>query len=140
MGQYLDVSLFKIVGESRSAISETSRKITVTITVPDSLKNTDSSKLRTFAVIRVHDGRVELLDDMDNSADTITIETDRFSTYTIVYGDAAKDDEPKTGDVSPLELCAALMLFVCISWLVLYFTDWKRKRMEERKKELPRHR
>lgn len=89
MGQYLDISLYKLVGEHRTDITETKKKITITIAVPDALKNTDSNKTRNFAIIRVHDGKVEILNDLDNSEDTITIETDRFSTYAIIYKDAA---------------------------------------------------
>ena len=212
LGQYLDISLFKIIGQNRNAISETNGKIAVTIHVPDRLKNTDSKKTRTFAVIRVHDGRAEFLADTDNSADTLTIETDRFSTYAIVYQDAsnagsngstseptsgnngggntggtsgtenssgenisenkknndngskaenkknsktsnkadkhnnsdnkakgsdnAKDDEPKTGDVTPLELYATLAMIAGFSYLLLYFTDPEKGMTEEKKKEL----
>lgn len=89
LGQYLDFSLYKVVGNSRNSITNTSGKITVTIDVPDSLKNTDRTKTRTFAVIRVHDGRATLLTDLDNLEGTITIETDCFSTYAIVYKDTA---------------------------------------------------
>lgn len=89
MGQYLDISLYKLVGTNRTDITETTEKIAIAITVPDSLKNTDSNKTRTFAVLRVHDGRPELLNDLDNSPDTITIETNRFSTYAVVYKDTA---------------------------------------------------
>ncbi len=88
-GQYLDISLFKIIGENRSAISETKGKITVTITIPDALKNTENNTTRTFAVIRVHDKKAELLEDLDESTETITIATDRFSTYAIVYKDTS---------------------------------------------------
>lgn len=202
MGQYLDISLYKLVGEHRSDITETEKKITITIAVPDSLKNTDSKKTRTFAVIRVHDGKAELLNDLDNSEDTITIETDRFSTYALVYkdvadggagsdhgnngnddngnnnggssstdnnnnsnnnnsnsgntpdtngngvgngnvsknngtkADASKDNEPKTGDVTPIELYATLSMIAGFSYLLLYFGDCRRGMSEETKKEL----
>lgn len=56
LGQYLDINLYKIIGNSRSIVTNTNGKIIVTIAVPDSLKNTDSTKARTFGVIRVHDG------------------------------------------------------------------------------------
>lgn len=89
ISQYLDISLFKVIGENRNAISETKEKIALALAVPDSLKNTDSKKTRTFAVLRIHDGKAELLNDVDDNADTITIETDRFATYAIVYKDAS---------------------------------------------------
>ena len=87
VGQYLNIDLYKLVGSARTDITETAKKIRIVISVPDSLKNAGSGT-RTFAIIRVHDGRAELLTDMDDSADTITIETDRFSTYGIVYKDS----------------------------------------------------
>lgn len=89
VGKYLNIDLYKLVGANRTDITETAKKIRIVITVPDSLKNMGSNKTRTFAVIRVHDGRAELLTDLDSSADTITIETDRFSTYAIVYKDSS---------------------------------------------------
>ena len=165
LGQYLDINLFKVVGDSRTAITQTKGKITVTIAVPDRLKNTDGTKTRTFAVLRVHDGKAQLLADLDQEADTITIETDRFSTYAVVYKDTAaaagnrdseeggsiqlraesgsgktsgsgKDDEPKTGDATPLELSATLAMIAGFGYLLLYFTDKERGMTEERKKEL----
>lgn len=169
LGQYLDISLYKVVGDSRSAITQTNRKITVTIQVPDSLKNSDSTKTRTFAVIRVHDGKAQLLPDLDSNAETITIETDRFSIYAIVYQDTANadggasvmnpsansenatanaksdsgqkagggmDNEPQTGDATPIELCATLSMIAGFTYLLLYFADRKRGMTEETKKEL----
>ena len=87
VGQYLDIDLYKLIGAERRDITETAKKIRIVITVPDSLKNTDNSKTRAFTVIRVHSGSAELLEDLDSSADTITIETDRFSIYAVVYKD-----------------------------------------------------
>ena len=167
LGQYLDINLYKVVGDSRSAITETNRKITITIDVPDNLKNTDRTKARTFAVIRAHDGRAELLADLDDNANTITIETNRFSTYAIVYKDTAggnddgnqggngkpgviqvntksdsknpgggKDNEPKTGDRTPIELSATLAMIAGLTYLLLYFADRKHGMTEETKKEL----
>lgn len=102
VGQYLDIRLFKIVGETRSAISETKEKITIAMDVPENLKSSDSSKPRTFAVIRVHDGVAEVLSDLDDDDDTITIATDRFSAYAIVYKEAGAEPTPTaTPTVAP---------------------------------------
>lgn len=145
VGQYLDIRLYKVMGDSRTAIRETDGKLTIRIDVPDSLKNTDNSRTRTFAVIRVHEGRTEFLADLDNDADTITIETDRFSTYAVVFKDEAagaakpnsgKDAEPKTGDATPLELYATLSMIAGFTYLLVYFSDRKRGMTEETKREL----
>ena len=156
LGQYLDISLYKVIGNSRTSIKETAGKITVRIDVPERLRNTDRTKTRTFAVIRVHGGKAELLSDLDNNEDTITIATDRFSTYAVIYkdtadknsvvrisvedgskkSDGAKDNEPKTGDNTPLELCATLSMIAGFAYLLLYFADRERGMTEETKKEL----
>jgi len=39
-------------------------------------------------VARVHNGAAELLADIDNEEATVTIETDLFSTYALLYKDA----------------------------------------------------
>nr|MDE7246664.1 hypothetical protein [Lachnospiraceae bacterium] len=89
VGQYLDITLKKAVGTAETPVTETGEKVKLVIRVPESLKNTDTDKTRTFAVIRVHNGTATVLNDLDESADTITIETNRFSTYALVYNDAA---------------------------------------------------
>lgn len=110
VGQYLDISLFKVIGAERSAISQTSKKLTIVIDVPDSLRSRDSGKPRTYAVIRVHDRNAEWLADLDDNTDTITIATDRFSAYAIVYKEAGSGqdikpsptpDEKGDGNVTP---------------------------------------
>lgn len=93
IGQYLDISLFKVIGENHSTISQTAKKLTIVINVPDSLKGKNSGKSRTYAVIRVHGGVAETLEDLDDDANTITIATDRFSAYAIVYQEAGGGEE-----------------------------------------------
>ena len=91
VGQYLDISLFKVIGANRDKVTETAGKVRIVITVPDTLKSMNTKKTRTFGVIRVHNGRAAFLNDTDSDKNTITIETDRFSTYAIVYKDTGKN-------------------------------------------------
>lgn len=81
VGQYLDVELIKEVNGSQTNITETPGMVQVTITIPDGMKGNN----RTYAIMRVHNGAVDILEDKDANPDTITIETNRFSTYTLVY-------------------------------------------------------
>ncbi len=85
LGQYLDISLYKLIHESRSPVTQTKNEISITITIPDNLKNKDTETDRVYSVIRVHNGETSILEDTDGDAGTITIQTDRFSTYAIVY-------------------------------------------------------
>ncbi len=91
IGQYLDISVYKIIGDARTAVSQTNRVIRIVIGIPDSLKNTDAGKTRTYAIARVHSGVTELLPDLDSADDTITIETDKFSTYALMYHEEDKN-------------------------------------------------
>ncbi len=185
VGQYLDISLYKLVGQSRTQITETTGKIRITLEIPESLRLSDTNgsnagnaghadggtdaadaetpQIRQFAILRVHDGQTQILPDLDDQADTVTIETDRFSTYVLVFldkeaddesgmnqtgteeqstagtGTAAgggKDDEPKTGEVSPIQLYATLSMIAGFTYLLTYFTDRRGGMSEETKKEL----
>ncbi len=217
VGEYLDINLFKIIGESKTAVPETNKKNKIVITIPDSLKMKEAGKERTYAIVRMHGGAAEMLPDLDRVEDTITFETDKFSTYALVYhdtdksdgdnndkgnnnnnngndnagngsnvsnndnvinvnnnnesnndndgnssgdnkkkendnasskknngknssnkgsGNTSKDDEPETGDTTPIEIYATLSMVAGFSWLLLYFGDRKRGMTEQKKKEL----
>jgi hypothetical protein len=108
MGQYLDISLIKNIDGTETKVAETSSLLRITIDVPENLRASG----RTFAIVRVHDGVTATLADLDNDPNTITIETDRFSSYAIVYSDAASTPvkNPDTGDHSPVIPLALLGL------------------------------
>ncbi len=139
VGEYLDIQLFKLIGADRTAILQTSGKIRIVIDVPDSLK-AGAGKTRTYAIMRVHDGAAELLSDLDGAEDTITIETDKFSTYVVVYREtnngSVPDSEPKTGDTDPIRLYATLAMVAGGAYLLLYFEERKGGMTEQKKKEI----
>ena len=99
VGQYLDINLFKLIAGERRDVTKTNVKLRITIAVPDGLKNAGAAQSPDFAIIRVHEGAAEVLDDLDGNPETITIETDRFSTYVIVCSDTADngDENNKAG-------------------------------------------
>ncbi|MCM1054503.1 MAG: leucine-rich repeat domain-containing protein [Bacteroides sp.] len=99
LGEYLDISLYKVIDGVRERITHTSSPITITVDIPSSLRNGG----RRFRMIRAHDGAAAVLRDMDNNSNTITISTDRFSPYAIAYTDSvhvSEDYDPpmNTGD------------------------------------------
>ncbi len=86
---YIDLSLWKQVGNSSaSKVSEPGTKISVTITIPESLRNTDATKTRTFFIVRLHDGVVEVLEGVLDENWNFTFETEFFSAYAIIYEDS----------------------------------------------------
>ncbi len=84
IGQYLNIDLFKIIDEAEEKVTETSAPLTITFTIPAELRGSG----RTFSVIRVHDGETTVLEDKDSDPNTVTIETDKFSTYALAYSAA----------------------------------------------------
>ena len=102
---YLDLKLFKQIGSGEpKAISEvTGGKIKISIEVPEEIKE--------FAaiarIIRVHGTEVdELATTYDATTNKLTFETDKFSTYAIVYKDATDNtgsgnENSGTGNQTP---------------------------------------
>ncbi len=88
LGQYLDFSVFKTInGSPEKQVFNLSKNISITVNIPERLLSTDSSRRREFAMLRVHNGEVEFLGDQDSVASTITVFSNKFSTYALVYKD-----------------------------------------------------
>ena len=140
VGQYLDVSLLKVISDSSGtmtrAVETTNKPILITITIPENMKG---DKNRTFAILRVHGEKIDILKDQDADPDTITIETDRFSTYVLIYQEEKTAEEgqnnktgqdanaannqvtsPKTGDMYHTGIYATLAVIVGLVCLLLY--------------------
>ncbi len=86
---YIDLSLYKKVGNgTETKITETNKKISISIEVPVELRNTDLTKSRTYQIVRIHDGEVTVIKGTyDSIKGLFTFETDRFSTYALTFVD-----------------------------------------------------
>ena len=121
VGMYLDVDMYKQVGNNPVVqLDELNKKVTITLTVPDSLLNKDANLYRHYRVIRVHDGVAKVLKPtFDAKTKTLSFDTDLFSTYAIVYQDT---DVPKTGDDSNVALWGAVLAgsaVACVATVVV---------------------
>ena len=116
VGMYMDVRLMKQVGTGDfSLVSNLNNPVTIAMAMPENLLSTDEAMTRTYSVLRIHDGKVDAVNTEFNAeTGMLSFETDRFSTYAVVYKDApvgADDsDSPKTGDVSDVMTWVALLL------------------------------
>ena len=106
IGMYLDIDLFKQVGDNaETQVSETNSDVTITITIPEELINTDASVTRTYKIIRIHEGEggqliTDVIEGVFNPEDnSFTFRSDKFSTYALVYVDDA-DDSVYYGDAT----------------------------------------
>lgn len=128
VGQYIDISVIKKIGENEQRVTDTKGgKIKLSITIPDSMINTDAKINRTYMIARIHDGKVDLLSgSFDKDTKKFTFESDKFSTYAIVYVDAeagtSVEPGPGTGDSTPIALyiILALMSMVVLAGAVVY--------------------
>ena len=88
IGLYINIDLFKTVNGEKTAVTDTNDPIRITVSVPKTLLKDG----RVFGLVRVHDGKAEFLKDLDTDPETITIESDKFSTYAVVYSDEQAND------------------------------------------------
>lgn len=121
LGGYVDISVYMKTGDSGwSAVTETGEPLEIVIGIPEELRGDD----RAYYIIRVHENRHTLLNDMDDNPDTITVLTDRFSSYVIAYralGTASVN--VKTADGRTVcglcHICPTFLGTCCFVWLTV---------------------
>lgn len=99
IGKLFDITIEKTVDGVSTEVKETKNAIQFTVAIPESLVNTDATKERTYAIVRIHNGEAKEVTPITVENGTITFSTSEFSTYAIVYTDADKNLTAKTGFV-----------------------------------------
>jgi LPXTG-motif cell wall-anchored protein len=88
---FLDIQLVKQIANSSVNVQKLNDLIKVTVELPAELVNKAGNIKRSYSVLRYHDGdetKVTTLNaKFDEATGTLTFDTDRFSTYAIVYSD-----------------------------------------------------
>ncbi len=112
---FLDIQLVKQIANNSVNVQKLNDLIKVTVELPSEFINKDGNVKRSYSVLRYHDGdetKVTTLNaKFDETTGTLTFETDRFSTYAIVYSDVVVSDgegvpgtpDPGDGEVSTPE-------------------------------------
>ncbi len=99
MSQYLNITLTKVVAGVESPVAQTTEMVKMTFAV-------EAVDGRVYQVVRLHDGEAEVLEDLDGAGNgTITIMSDRFSAYALVYTDSAAPEttEPEVTEPETTE-------------------------------------
>ena len=119
IAQYLNLSVELSVIALGSDILPTAGNIyqldeemTFNIEIPKELKDVPTGMQREYYVIRVHDGKAEVLDVRVNDNGTLSFDTDRFSTYALAYKDVpvvAEAEVPNTGNDTGMMLWLAVL-------------------------------
>ena len=142
---YIDISIIKTVdGKDATAITSTNDKLRFKINIPEEFIDRNNVE-REYYIVRIHDGIVDILEtEYDPENNTLTFETDKFSTYAIAYTEKKVDqitdviDEdntldnnlkeettisssnPKTGDVFIICITLIVVLVIIFEGTFIY--------------------
>ena len=136
LGRYVDISMFMRLGKGDwDAVTSTEEPIDVVIGVPEDMREEG----REFYIIRAHEGEHTLMRDLDEEPDTITISTDKFSSYAIAYAAAGANNVHKCSlcHICPtfLGICYFIWLAIIIALVLVTYLVIQRKRKQEESEE-----
>lgn len=77
--QYFDLTMLKSADGYTERVTELPTTMEVVIEIPDAVYEAG----KTYSVLRIHNGELSVLPDLDDNPKTITFRTDRFSSYAI---------------------------------------------------------
>lgn len=142
LGIYIDLSVMKKLRASDwERMTNLYQEMEIILDIPEELRMDDVI----YSVVRCHDGKCTFLEDLDQNPDTITIRTDAFSTYAIVYETKEHAEElmpvmpePENEKCSlcgfcpaPLHICIFIWLtgivLVLIAAVVIIYLIYRRK-------------
>lgn len=92
-GEYLDINLEVNEDGDWTSVKNVKEPVQIVIRLTKKLM----AKADVFYVLRLHEGEATLLYDVDDDPETVTINTDGFSTYVLLYQDNKADSESETG-------------------------------------------
>ncbi|MDE7339835.1 MAG: hypothetical protein K2N80_04635 [Lachnospiraceae bacterium] len=136
-GGYVDISVYIKTGDGGwNAVAETTEPLEIVIGIPEELWGDG----REYYIIRAHEGRYALLNDMDAVPETITIVTDLFSSYAIAYREADGADRGNGGiayglfHISPkfLGIVSLIWLTVAVAGIIIVIIVLRRKKSGEK--------
>ena len=127
VGAYIDLTLFKQIGEREaSKVPNTNGKVQITVEVPADLLAENANVAGKYQIVRVHEGETTIIDTVfDEATGTITFETDKFSTYALVYEAENVDNTPEVPDTG--DTTSAMPIIMLVIGLGLVIAGSRRK-------------
>ncbi|MCR5673612.1 MAG: hypothetical protein K6F87_07860, partial [Lachnospiraceae bacterium] len=99
VGDYLDITLEVNEEGTWEKVTKTNGNVQIVIPVAKQLL----AKSDTFYVLRLHEGEATLLYDVDEEPETVTINTDGFSTYVMLYQEKEEEETEAAADTGNTE-------------------------------------
>nr|MCR4589287.1 InlB B-repeat-containing protein [Lachnospiraceae bacterium] len=109
---FLYMTLIKSIDGMVETVEELNSPMEITLNIPEEYRNADA----TFCIVRDHNGQVDVLTDLDDDPDTITIKTDRFSPYALGH---LSDSKPKAALPTWLIVLIAVVVGVAVTFAIL---------------------
>ncbi len=99
IARFYDINLFKGINDDLKfeEVLETSDKVKITLNIPTTLSKVEDGYKRTYYVIRLHNGKTDILDVTLTDDNKVSFETDKFSSYALAYTDE-KIENTNTSD------------------------------------------
>ncbi|MCR5596027.1 MAG: InlB B-repeat-containing protein [Lachnospiraceae bacterium] len=123
--QYFDLTMLKTSDGYTEKVTELPTTMEVVIQIPDAVY----SNGKTYSVLRVHNGELSVLPDLDDNPNTITFRTDRFSSYAI-----AQEVATAKGIVTWLIAGAALAFGVAVTCFLILIAHQRKMRQLKRQR------
>ncbi len=122
--QYFDLTMLKTSGGYTEKITELPSLMQVVIEIPDDIYKAG----KTYSILRVHNGTLGILPDIDDDPKTITFYTDRFSSYAI-----AREVTTSTNLITWLCAGAALTFGIAITCFLILINHQRKMRRAKRR-------
>ncbi|MCR5302901.1 MAG: hypothetical protein K6E49_10735 [Lachnospiraceae bacterium] len=123
--QYFDLTMLKSEDGNTEKVTELPTTMEVVIEVPNEI----FKKGKTYSVLRVHEGELSVLPDLDDDPKTITFRTDRFSSYAI-----AQDVTSANGIVAWLAAGALVAFGLALTCLLILINHQRKMRKAHARK------
>lgn len=125
---YFDITLNvldKENNDSLGTLTELKKAIELSVVLPEELQKVEEGYTRSYYIIREHEGQIHIIRDVKVSQDgnSISFETDEFSTYALAYEDTqiVNEEVPETLDGIGSSLTIGLISLVSAASICLYF-------------------
>ena len=147
--KYFDLS-FKVVDTDNQSelgnLTELTKKVKLSVVLPEEIPEVKEGFVRRYYMIRIHDGKVEVLDaTLSEDGTEVVFETDKFSEYVLAYDDVEEKKEEEVTetkeetkiteenkDIEPPKTLDSVISYIILTIvagaLVIYSSLYLRKR------------